>query len=148
MNALLFATSPPATERNRPQGLVGLVSAFSSKRPPPFCTVASKLQKLHHAPAEGSANLHRKGRLSSLGATGTLGGAGLEAVLELAVDGLEVGHAAGASGLPSLGLLAPVDCFNALVLYSCRFEVESVVVQVSERWRVDRDIHFLTEALG
>ena len=44
------------------------------------------------------------------GALGTLGSAGLESVAELAVDGLEVSHAAGTSGLPSLGLLAPVDC--------------------------------------
>lgn len=44
------------------------------------------------------------------GALGALGGTGLESVAELAVDGLEVSHAAGTGGLPSLGLLAPVDC--------------------------------------
>lgn len=33
-----------------------------------------------------------------------------EAVAELAGDGLEVSHASGTGGLPSLGLLAPVDC--------------------------------------
>jgi hypothetical protein len=44
------------------------------------------------------------------GALGTLGRTGLESVAELAVDGLEVSHAAGTGGLPSLGLLAPVDC--------------------------------------
>ena len=51
-----------------------------------------------------------KGRLSGLDAAGTLGGTALEAVGELAVDGLEVLHAAGTSGLSPLGLLAPVDC--------------------------------------
>lgn len=35
---------------------------------------------------------------------------GLEAVLELAGNGLEVTHASGSSGLPSLGLLGPVVC--------------------------------------
>ena len=45
------------------------------------------------------------------GALGSRGRAGAESVAELAVDGLEVTHAAGTSGLPSLGLLAPVDCF-------------------------------------
>ena len=44
------------------------------------------------------------------GALGALGSASLESVAELAVDGLEVSHAAGTGGLPSLGLLAPVDC--------------------------------------
>jgi hypothetical protein len=43
------------------------------------------------------------------GALGALGSASLESVAELAVDGLEVSHAAGTSGLPSLGLLAPVE---------------------------------------
>ena len=44
------------------------------------------------------------------GALGALGSASLESVAELAVDGLEVSHAAGTGGLPSLSLLAPVDC--------------------------------------
>ena len=54
------------------------------------------------------------------GALGTLGRAGLESVAELAVDGLEVAHAAGTGGLPSLGLLAPVDCpVLILILDAC-----------------------------
>jgi hypothetical protein len=48
--------------------------------------------------------------LSGLGATGALGGAGLEAVREAAVDVAEGAHAAGAGGLAALGLLTPVDC--------------------------------------
>lgn len=44
------------------------------------------------------------------GALGTRGRTGSKSVAELAVDGLEVSHAAGTGGLPSLGLLAPVDC--------------------------------------
>ena len=48
--------------------------------------------------------------LCGLGALGAGGGTGAETVGELAVDGLEVTHAAGAGGLPALGLLAPVDC--------------------------------------
>lgn len=51
-----------------------------------------------------------------------LGHAGLEAVLELARHGLEVARAAGAGGLPSLGLLAPVDCAVVSILLSCRGE--------------------------
>ena len=42
-------------------------------------------------------------------ALGASGSASAESVGELAVDGLEVTHAAGTSGLPALGLLAPVD---------------------------------------
>jgi hypothetical protein len=48
--------------------------------------------------------------LRALGATGTLGGTSLEAVREAAVDVAEGAHAAGASGLAALGLLAPVVC--------------------------------------
>lgn len=48
--------------------------------------------------------------LRLLGATGTLGSAGLESVLELAVDRLEVTHAASAGGSSSEGLLTPVIC--------------------------------------
>ena len=51
--------------------------------------------------------------LLALGGTaGGLGGAGLEAVLEAAVDVAEVAHSAGAGGLSPLGLLTPVDCFQ------------------------------------
>lgn len=45
-----------------------------------------------------------------LGATGALGGTGLEAVREAAVDVAEGAHAAGAGGLAALGLLRPVVC--------------------------------------
>src|SRR5688572_27824878 len=45
--------------------------------------------------------------LRGLGALGAGSSAGAETVGELAVDGLEVAHAAGAGGLPALGLLAP-----------------------------------------
>lgn len=44
-----------------------------------------------------------------LGTTSALGGADLEAVVEAAVDLLEVTHSAGAGGLSALGLLAPVE---------------------------------------
>lgn len=47
--------------------------------------------------------------LSGLGATGALGGTGLEAVLEAAVDETQGAHAARAGGLAALGLLTPVD---------------------------------------
>lgn len=52
------------------------------------------------------------GNLVSLsgGATGTLGGTGLEAVCEAAVDVAEGAQATGAGGLAALGLLTPVDC--------------------------------------
>lgn len=48
--------------------------------------------------------------LRGLGALGASRGASAEAVGELAVDGLEVAHAAGTGGLPAHSLLAPVDC--------------------------------------
>lgn len=47
--------------------------------------------------------------LVSLGATGTLGDTGLEAVSEAAVDVAQRAHAAAAGGLAALGLLTPVD---------------------------------------
>lgn len=49
--------------------------------------------------------------LCLLGTTGTLGSAGLEAVLEASGHGGEGSHAAGTGGLPALGLLGPVVCF-------------------------------------
>lgn len=52
------------------------------------------------------------GNLVVLGTTSALGGADLEAVVEAAVDLLEVTHSAGAGGLSALGLLAPVDCIK------------------------------------
>ena len=50
---------------------------------------------------------HRK-TLVALGATSALGGTGLEAVLEAAVDVAQRAHAAAAGGLAALGLLTPV----------------------------------------
>lgn len=46
-----------------------------------------------------------------LGTAGALGSADLESVCEATVDNLQVLRSAGAGGLASLGLLAPVDCF-------------------------------------
>ena len=83
-----------------------------------------------------------KSRLSGLDAAGTLGGTALEAVGELAVDGLEVTHAAGAGGLPALGLLAPVDC-AALVAGPGRMECLSL--RVEQR---GIHVHFLVLAAG
>jgi hypothetical protein len=57
-----------------------------------------------------SLDLSRLILLCGCRALGACGGAGAESVAELAGDGLEVSHAAGTGGLPSLGLLAPVDC--------------------------------------
>lgn len=59
-------------------------------------------------PRVPNRRLRRRG---SRGAARALGCAGLEAVLELAGNGAEVPHAAGADGLPALGLLGPVVCF-------------------------------------
>lgn len=56
-------------------------------------------------------HLRRGGRAAS-----TLGGAGLEAVGELAGDVLERPHAAGAGGLSALGLLAPVVCGGSVAV--------------------------------
>lgn len=44
------------------------------------------------------------------GSPGTLGSAGLESVVESAVDLADVLHAAGTGGSASESLLAPVDC--------------------------------------
>ena len=57
----------------------------------------------------GSSRFRYTRDLCGLGALGAGGGTGAETVGELAVDGLEVTHAAGAGGLPALGLLAPVE---------------------------------------
>jgi hypothetical protein len=115
MNAFAVRYIPSATEHCRPQGLAGLALAFhsSAHRPLP------KAPKLHHALAEWSTNLHIEVRLSGLLDTASaLGGTGLEAVAELAGDGLQVLHAAGTGGLSPLGLLAPVVCGGMLVLCS------------------------------
>jgi hypothetical protein len=67
------------------------------------------------------------------GALGTLGCAGLESVAELAVDGLEVSHAAGTGGLPSLGLLAPVDCPMLIFALGARVSGTRTLAGLSSR---------------
>ena len=141
---------PSATERSRPQGLVGLASRFSvpSARRPLHQSSKNSIMPLPSVPPICT----EKSRLSGLDAAGTLGGTALEAVGELAVDGLEVLHAAGTSGLSPLGLLAPVVCGRMLVVFSfCgRARYCRCCVQVSVGWsrRVVCDVHFLTDALG
>ena len=141
---------PSATERSRPQGLVGLASRFSvpSARRPLHQSSKNSIMPLPSVPPICT----EKSRLSGLDATGTLGGTALEAVGELAVDGLEVLHAAGTSGLSPLGLLAPVVCGGMLVLVLHSFSAVAMrcrwSVQVSVGWREVCDVHFLTLALG
>jgi hypothetical protein len=67
------------------------------------------------------------------GALGTSGCASSEAVAELAVDGLEVAHAAGSGGLPALGLLAPVDCFVLTIDLRGRAGSERTLAGLSSR---------------
>jgi hypothetical protein len=81
---------------------------------------------------------HSASNLRSLGALGAGRGAGAETVGELAVDGLEVTHAAGTGGLPALGLLAPVDC-AALVARPWRYRAGG------QPWVY---VHFLVLAAG
>ena len=59
---------------------------------------------------EGEENKEVFDCLCLLWATGALGSSGLETVLELAVDGLKVTHAAGTGGSSPKGLLTPVIC--------------------------------------
>ena len=54
----------------------------------------------------------KTGNLVVRGATGTLGGTGLEAVLEAAVNFAQRAHAAAAGGLAPHSLLAPVVCLK------------------------------------
>lgn len=54
-----------------------------------------------------------------LRATGALGSADLETVLEAAVDVPKVRGSAGTGGLSSLGLLAPVDCIPHILVSQC-----------------------------
>jgi hypothetical protein len=67
------------------------------------------------------------------GALGALRGASLESVAELAVDGLEVSHAAGTGGLPSLGLLAPVDCPMLIFVLGARVSDKRTLAGLSSR---------------
>lgn len=76
-------------------------------------------------------------------ATGALGSALLEAVLEAARDGLERAHAAGTGGLSPLRLLAPVDCSSVLAL---RSPVRDD--RFGGRGYCWWDVHFLMPALG
>jgi len=118
MNAFAVRYIPSATEHCRPQGLAGLALLRSIQAPTALC---QKLRKLHHALAEWSTILHIEGRLVVLLDTASaLGSTGLEAVAELAGDGLQVLHAAGTGGLSPLGLLAPVVCSGMLVLWFFR----------------------------
>ena len=62
-----------------------------------------------------------------LRATGTLGSADLEAILEAAVDVPEVGGAAGTGGLASLGLLTPVDCIPTILVSQCSIHIHTTL---------------------
>ena len=150
MNALLFATSPQLLSIVVPKGWQVLL-LLSIQAPTALC---QKAPKLHHARAEWSTILHIESRLSGrLDAAGALGSTALEAVGELAGDGLQVLHAAGTGGLSPLGLLAPVVCGGTLVLVLRSFAAVAMrcrwSVQVSVGWRREVcDVHFLTLALG
>ena len=137
MNALLFATSPQLLSIVVPKGWQVLL-LLSIQAPTALC---QKAPKLHHARAEWSTILHIESRLSGrLDAAGALGSTALEAVGELAGDGLKVLHAAGTGGLSPLGLLAPVVCggyVSALfftVIFSRRSDALSVVGRFKYRW--------------
>lgn len=65
------------------------------------------------------SRLARWARLWLGSATGALGGANLEAVLEAPGDGGQRSHAAGTGGLSALGLLGPVVCFSLRVSVLC-----------------------------
>ena len=67
----------------------------------------------------------------------------LEAVLDLAGDGLEVTHASGAGGLPSLGLLGPVVCATVSLHFSMPVAIRSGIAS-----GVQVDVHPLTLAAG
>ena len=67
------------------------------------------------------------------GALGTCGRTSAETVAELAGDGLEVSHAAGTGGLPSLGLLAPVDCPMLIFVLGARVSDKRTLAGLSSR---------------
>lgn len=73
----------------------------------------------HSFPASPGTKTRRRfgNLLVSLGATGALGGTGLEAVGEAAVDVTQRAHTAAAGGLAALGLLTPVDCHRKSVIF-------------------------------
>lgn len=90
----------------------------------------------HSFPASPRTKTRRRigktGNLCGGRATGALGGAGLEAVLEALVDGAQGAAAAGAGGLAALGLLTPVDCckeknlVSRIVSLNCHFRMVHV----------------------
>jgi len=75
--------------------------------PPPDAAAAGVVAELHFTTMEPSIEIDCLGGERS---PSVLGGAGLEAVLELAGNGAEVTGAASADGLSPLGLLGPVVC--------------------------------------
>lgn len=142
---------PSATKRvSSPKAGRPCSCFYHIKHPLPFCIFASKHAPNSIMPLPFVPPIVRKSRLGGGGgATGALGSTLLEAVLELAVDGLQVLHAARAGGLSSLGLLAPVDCGNMLVDVQGRSHALAMsIVFVAGGRRVVCDVHFLTLALG
>jgi hypothetical protein len=89
-----------------------------TKRPMPSNIICLQKPRSDHAPVRLAFVAPRHHHLQDSRlillcggwALGTCGCADTETVAEFTGDGLEVSHAAGTSGLPSLGLLAPVDC--------------------------------------
>lgn len=98
-----------------------------TERPMPSIPIALKTRSVHAlvrlafvVPLHHILYHSRLVLLRCGGALGTSGCADAETVAELAGDGLEVSHAAGTGGLPSLGLLAPVDCVVLIQPPYCR----------------------------
>lgn len=104
--------------------------AFKSRLCPSAFELHATQLMLHPSPLSFRA----KGLLAGCGcATGALGSALLETVLELAWHELERSHAAGTGGLSSLGLLTPVVCRSdvSMLLVSwlgVRFDAEACIV--------------------
>ena len=93
--------------------------------------------------------------LLALGTAGGLGGAGLEAVLEAALDVAEVAHSAGAGGLSALGLLAPVVCVQQKIVSfnpnSSGADMISIIDQAREHntvWMSGEFVHLRVLAEG
>jgi hypothetical protein len=64
-------------------------------------------------------------RGGSLGTLGSVWLSNLESIAEATSDGLEVPHTSGTSGLPPLGLLAPVDCGDISSMPVCNLRLQA-----------------------
>jgi len=111
-----FRLARPCTSRIQEDGWISLlIPLFPSHSSPRHHLLSPLLISFLHQ----RSSLRRLRGANLADTTSTLGDTSAETVLEESGNALESTHTAGSGGLSALGLLAPLDCFNIVLVLSC-----------------------------